>query len=160
MTNWIIGNWGSLASALGLLVSIVGFSIAVAQTISSRKAAEAARDAVIETRESLAKNDAIADINVASERIQELRRIFRSGDASSDRALDIAYNIRRMLSDISSQHPNLSRQDRLELLAAAETLGRIERRAYNQEYSDDDDDAFIQIESIVHKLASDIKQSL
>ena len=160
MADWLTGNWGSLASALGLLVSIIGFSIAVYQTMRSRKAAEAAERAVIETKSILAKNDAIADINVASERIQELRRIFRRGDASSDRALDTVYNVRRMLSDISSQYPSLTQCDRISLLEAAETLGHIERRAHNQEYSDDDDDALIQIESIVHKLASDIKQSL
>ena len=160
MADWLIGNWGSLASALGLLVSIIGFSIAVYQTMRSRKAAEAAERAVIETKEGLAKNDATVDLATASERIGELRRIFRQDGVDSDRAFDIVSNIRRMLSDISVQHPNLNEDDRRNLQEAANTLGRIEWRTFNQGYSDDDEHLLLGIESLIHKLASDIRQSL
>ena len=158
--GWLIENWGNLTSALGLLVSIVGFSIAVYQTMRSRKAAEAAEKAVIETKNILATNEATVDLTTASERIQELRRIFRQGNINSDRAFDIVSNVRRTLSDISVQHPNLSENDRRNLQEAANMLGRIEWRVFNQGYSDDDEHALLEIESVIHKLASDIKQSL
>lgn len=160
MAIWLVENWGNLASALGLLVSVVGFSIAVYQTMRSRKAAEAAEKAVIETQNTLAKNDTIADLTAASERIQDLRRIFRQGSVDSDRAFDIVSNIRRTLSDISVQHPNLSEDDRRNLHEAADVLGRVEWRTFNRGYGDEDEHTLLGIESVIHKLASGIKQSL
>lgn len=167
MTDWLFGNWGDIASALGLVVSIIGFSVAVAQTIRSRKAAESAERAVKEARRSLSKNVTIAELTTASERIQELRRIVRRGDAEPDRLFDMFYNIRLMLSDISSQHPDLGEDDRTNLQEAADTLGQIERRVSNLEYSHDKDEQvgemdndLLKIQSLIHKLTSDIKQSL
>ena len=108
----------------------------------------------------MATNDATVDLATASERIKELRRIFRQDNVNSDRVFDIVSNVRRTLSDISVQHPNLSENDRRNLQEAANMLGRIEWRVFNQGYSDDDEHALLEIESVIHKLASDIKQSL
>ena len=167
MPDLLVGNWGSIASTLGLVVSIVGFSIAVAQTIRSRKAAEAAEEAVQETRRSLSKNVAIVDLTTASERIQELRRIVRRGHGEKDRTFDKFYGIRVMLSDISSQHPDLGEDDRKSLQESADSLGQIERRVSNLEHSHNKDvqvaeidNDLLKIQSFIHKLTSEIKQSL
>ena len=64
--QWLVINWGSTASAVGLLVSIAGFSFAIRQILKTRGAVEAAETAAVETRSALSRNITIDDLTRAS----------------------------------------------------------------------------------------------
>ena len=103
--SWIESNWGSLASVLGLAVAVVGLTYAIYQIRQTRSAATAAKEAALQARSALARNLTIADLTRASERMDELKRLHRSGQWQ--RAMDRYPDVRRLLVEILTRHQNL-----------------------------------------------------
>ena len=108
--SWIEANWGNVVSAVGLAVSIAGFAFAIVQIIRTRKVATAAKDAAESTRNALSRNLTIADLTRASERIEELKELHRSGEWRH--VLDRYTAVRRLLVEIVTQHQDLSERPR------------------------------------------------
>ncbi len=107
---WIEDNWGNLASAVGLGVSVIGFGIAIYQIRRSRAAAVAAREAAQEARAALARNLTIADLTRVRERIQSIKDLHVS--QQWQRAWDRYQDIRELLVEIRTRHQNLTASQR------------------------------------------------
>ena len=56
MADWLADNWRDIVSIAGVMISVGGFAIATWHIIRSRKAAESAERAVLETKKALARN--------------------------------------------------------------------------------------------------------
>ena len=163
--DWLNDHWGDLASTVGLVVAIIGFSVAFAQIKRSRRAAEAAERAVSATRESLARNLTIDDLARASQRFQQLKELHL--ERQWRRAIDRHYDIRVMLAQISSQHPGLTDTQQSTIQAAiqqVETLERLVVRAVREgtdpENLERHDAAMLRTQSLVDELASNLRQSV
>jgi uncharacterized membrane protein YgaE (UPF0421/DUF939 family) len=115
---------GRLGFGAGFIVSVVGFSIALVQIRRSRKAAEAAEQAVIETRGTLARNLTINDLARASQQLQQMKDLHL--ERQWRRALDRYYDIRVMLSNVRSQYPNLTERQESTLQMAIQHLETLE----------------------------------
>lgn len=126
MGNFFAENWGNLASVAGLVVSLVGFAIAIWQIRRSRNAADAAREAAVEARAAIGRNLTIEDIARASESIQSLKDLHQS--ESWERALDRYPVVRRMLIGIRERHPRLMNAQDTALQNAIGQLGIMEAR--------------------------------
>ena len=107
---WFEDNWGSLASVVGVLVSLFGFGIAIVQIRRSRSAATAAKEAAEEAREALARDLTVADLVRADEQIQSLKEFHRVQEWR--RALDRYPDVRRLLAEIAGRHQNLTDRHR------------------------------------------------
>lgn len=163
--DWLIDHWGDLASAIGLLVAVVGFSVAVVQIRRTRRAAEAAEQAVIATRDVLARNLTIADLVRASERIEEVKRLHR--ERQWQRALDRYHDMRVMLSDVRSRHPRLSDAQQSSIQQSIDQLATIERAVARALTSGNEptnpqryDDFLMVAQSMLDRLASDLQQAV
>ncbi len=106
----MLGEAGSIASLVGLLVSLSGLGFALLQLSRLRGETRAAREASEETRRLLRRDSAGSDLTRIGERIQGLIEIHRSGDRA--RALDRYPEIYRLLIAIRRNHPNLSEEHR------------------------------------------------
>ena len=154
-----------MASAAGLIVSIVGFSVAIIQIMRSRKAAEAATEAASATKEVLARNLTIDDLTRASQRIQLVKELH--WEREWRRALDRYYDIRVMLSDISSRHPDLSEEHRSTIQSAIQEIQALEGEV-GRTLTDDDHirnieinvEILLSVQLLLDGLASDLKQSV
>ena len=104
----MLGEAGSIASVVGLLVSLLGLGFALLQLSRLRGEARAAREAAEETRQLLLRDSAGTDLTRIGERIQGLIEIHRSGDRA--RALDRYPEIYRLLIEIRRNHPNLDEE--------------------------------------------------
>ena len=129
----MLGEVGSVASIVGLLVALLGLGFALLQLSRLRGETRAARDAAEETRRLLRRDLAGTDLTRLSERIQGLMEMHRSGDRG--RALDRYPEIQRLLIEIRRQHPNLTEEHRDRIQEAIATLrdmqSELERLAGN-----------------------------
>ncbi len=116
----MLGEVGSVASIVGLLVALLGLGFALLQLSRLRGETRAARDAAEETRRLLRRDLAGTDLTRLSERIQGLMEMHRSGDRG--RALDRYPEIQRLLIEIRRQHPNLAEEHRDRIQEAIATL--------------------------------------
>jgi hypothetical protein len=78
MTDFIEAyNLDGWASMIGLVVALVGFFITIRDARRSKKAAEAAREAVQDVREDIARANAVADFASAVASMEEVKRLSR-----------------------------------------------------------------------------------
>lgn len=99
MDQFFKEHWGDLASVMGLLVSIVGFVIAVEQIRSSRRAAEQARDAAAEVRSRFRDLDILAAFTEVLGVLAEIKRLHRANAWNT--VVDRYATARRLLVAIS-----------------------------------------------------------
>ena len=164
MADWLT-TWGNLGPIAGLIVAVGGFAIAIWQITRTRRAAEAAEQAVVATRASLAAKLTIADLVRASERIQEIKRLHREHEWS--RALDRYHDMRIMLADVRARHPSLADEQRSTIQGAIDQLGTIEARVARPGGIGSDlatieryDEFLLRAQSTLDELASDLQQSV
>jgi len=69
-------QWGDIASIAGVLLSIAGFIVVIIGIWRSKSAADQARQAAEDTRDSVARYDAITDLAAAMTIMEEIRRPF------------------------------------------------------------------------------------
>ena len=104
MAGWL-AEWNNLAPILGILVSLLGFSVAVMQIRRTTNAVDAAKLAVDAAREAIIRNQLLTTITRLIERTQEIRSLY------ANEQWDLAYfrynDVWVMLSNVRSQHPNL-----------------------------------------------------
>ena len=99
-------NWGSLASALGLIVSLGGLIWAIRAAQGARTAAQAAEKAATETRRAIRRDLTIVDIERANARLEALKGQHRN--RQWEVALAAYPEILNMLYDIRNRHPRLT----------------------------------------------------
>ena len=105
MAEWLM-DWNNLGPAVGILVSLLGFSVAVLQIRRTTKAVDAARVAVESSRQAFIKTQVLATITRLMERTQEMRTLY--SDGQWDRAYYRYNDIWIPLTSVRRQHPNLS----------------------------------------------------
>ena len=122
----MLGEVGSVASIVGLLVALLGLGFALLQLSRLRGETRAARDAAEETRRLLRRDLAGTDLTRLNERIQGLVEMHRSGDRG--RALDRYPEVRRLFLEIRRNHPNLSHEHRLQIQSAVNALTNMQNQ--------------------------------
>ena len=104
--EFISENWGSLASALGLLVSLGGLIWAIRAARGARTAAQSAEKAATQTRRAIRRDLTVMDIERANARLEALKVQHRSEQwevalAAYPEILNMLYDIRNRLTDES-----------------------------------------------------------
>ena len=109
MAEWL-WEWNNLGPMVGILVSFLGFTVAVYQIRRTTKAVDAAKVAVESTREAFIRLQVLATITRLIERNQEMRTLYL--DEQWDRAYYRHNDIWIMLTNLRSQYPNLEETQR------------------------------------------------
>jgi ABC-type phosphate transport system auxiliary subunit len=120
----MLGDIGSWASIVGVVVSVGGLAIALWQLHKLRGETRAARDAAEETRRAVGRDLAIADVSRLSQQTQSLKEMHR--DMEWRRALDQYPGIRRGLIAIINRHPGLTDSQSEKIRLGIERLTVIE----------------------------------
>ena len=120
----MLGDTGSVASLIGVFVSLFGLGFAILQIWKLRGETRAAREAAEETRRAVDREIASISLARVNERIEGLKDLHRQGEWN--RALDRYPEISRMLIDIRGRHPGMSAEQRTALQNVVTNLGRIE----------------------------------
>lgn len=113
------GRWGDIASILGVLLTIVGFTFTIYNVRRSKSAAEA-------TRDSISAYDAIEDLSAATSIMDEIKRLQRLGAWAV--VPDRYSELRRRLITIKESRSTLTSSQRESLMAAIERFAALERR--------------------------------
>ena len=105
MAEWL-SEWNNLGPIVGILLSFLGFTVAVLQIRRTAKAVDAAKVAVESTREAFVRSQALATTTRLIERTQEIRTLY--SDEQWERAYYRSSDVWIMLTSVRSQHPNLA----------------------------------------------------
>jgi hypothetical protein len=73
------GNWGDLASVLGVLISVIGFAFTLIGLARSKSAARQASEAVADVRQKLSLQGVAVDLNTLMSDIEEIKLLHRFG---------------------------------------------------------------------------------
>ena len=105
MTAFLSDNWGRLASAVGLVVAIVGFYFAIRRASQARTSADAGKIAAEDARNAIFGVLVTIDLQEAIAIIQRLKlqHLHQMWDAS----LENYQPLRKILSDINVRNPEL-----------------------------------------------------
>lgn len=127
LAGWLTSSEvGSAASVLGVLLSVVGFAITLRNVFVSRRAAERAEGASVETREALRFFDTIQELASTVAALEEIRRLQRE---RAWPALPERYSaLRKSLITIRHGHPDLSEEQQTRVQRAITFLADMERR--------------------------------
>ncbi len=124
MIEFVTGNWGSLASVVGVFVSLAGLSWAIREARRARSAAQAARAAASETRSYIARHLQVVDLQRAIALIQRIKLLHDSDRWET--AMEQYQPLRAMLADIIARCPEHQPEIRGKLATARRLVGRTE----------------------------------
>lgn len=124
VTPAVLGELGSIASVVGLPLSLIALVFAIYHLLRLRGETRAARDASRETQRLMRRESAGTDLTRLNERLLGLMELHRSGDRI--RALERYPELRGLLREIRRQHPGLSEDHRRKVQNAMTMLGRIQ----------------------------------
>lgn len=99
--DYFLNNWGSFASVLGLLITIVMVGLAVHRAGQAQKSATAAKVAAEETQKSIAGVLTIVDLERAIAMVQRLKTLHR--DRKWEVSLELYQPLRVMLTNINTR---------------------------------------------------------
>jgi hypothetical protein len=117
-------EWADVASVLGLVASLVGFTITIVAVFKSKSAADQAQKAAAETRQKIATQAAIVDLNRIVADVEELKPLHRAG---AWEVLPSRYvSLRRQLLALKVSYPNLSRPQRASIQGVIQQFKSIE----------------------------------
>lgn len=118
-------NWGDLASAVGLGITLLGFSLTIYLAARSRSAAIQARAAAVSVREEMTRFDTVSNLAAAITAMEETKRLHR---ASAWQTLPDRYSaVRQQLVFIRTANPGFSSQHRAALLGAIQQFSDLEQ---------------------------------
>ncbi len=106
--DWLTDNWGSLASAAGLLVTLMGLWIVYWQAKKARTSAEAAEAVAGEAKEFIRRSLTVGDLQQAIDLVQTIKPLHR--DARWQVVVDRYQQLRSTLADVRARHPSLTDQ--------------------------------------------------
>ena len=109
MAEWL-WEWNNLGPIVGILVSFLGFTVAVYQIRRTATAVDAAKVAVESAREAFIRSQVLATITRLIERTQEMRTLY--SDEQWERAYYRHNDVWIMLTSLRSQHPDLTETQR------------------------------------------------
>jgi hypothetical protein len=119
-------RWGDLASVAGVILSLIGFAATIWGVWRSKDAAEAAEQAAIETRNSIAHYDAIADLTSSLAIMGEIKRLQRLGVWA---VLPDRYSeLRRHLVAIKTSRMQLDDHQLQTIQSTIEAFAQLEKR--------------------------------
>jgi hypothetical protein len=119
-----VHEWADLASVLGLLATLVGFTITIIAVFKSKTAAELAQMAASETRQKLATQVAVVDLNRIMADVEDLKPLHRAG---AWEVLPARYaSLRRQLLALKLSYPFLSKSQRSSVQGIIQQFNDIE----------------------------------
>ena len=121
----MLGDAGSIASLVGVAVSLGGLGFAILQLLRLRGETRAAREAAEAARRAVGRDLAIADVNRLNGRLQSLMEIHHGGNRQ--RALDRYPEITELVRDIRHRHPALLEDDHEKPFRVISDISEIER---------------------------------
>ena len=120
----MLGDVGSIASMVGVVVSLVGLGFAIRQIRKLRGGTRAAREASEATRRAIGRELASTELIRLGERIDALKELHRSRDCG--RCLTSYSEIRDLLLEIRRRHPGLSDRERANVLRATVQISEMD----------------------------------
>ena len=102
----MLGDAGSIASLVGVVVSLLGLSFAIVQLAKLRGETKAAKEAAEATQRAIGRELVITELTRLNGMIQALKEIHLQGDRT--RALAQYTGIVESLLDVRRRHPGLS----------------------------------------------------
>ena len=120
--DYLLDNWGSFASALGLVATVIGLVLVFRRAGEARQSAIDARTASQETRESITSVLTIVDLERAIALVQRLKQLHR--EQKWEVSLELYQPLRVMLTEINAR----STIERPELTVAIPQISLIENR--------------------------------
>lgn len=124
MDELLSTNWGDIVGAVGLVITIVGFGIAIYQATKARKAADAAEVASQETRRVITRALTAADLQRAIALIERLKGLHRQSEWEI--SLQHYQPLRVMLADVNTRYPELEHTISEALREAVAQIAAIE----------------------------------
>lgn len=121
----MLGDAGSIASLVGVVVSIGGLGFAIWQLTRLRGETRAAQQAAAATERALRRQLTITELTRLGERIQSLIEVHRTGDRTG--ALAGYSEILELFLQIRRSHPGLSEGHRVMIQRAITELAEMER---------------------------------
>lgn len=119
-------QWGNIASICGVFLTVFGFIATIIGVWRSKSAAEEAKKAAEDTRDSIARYDAIADLAAALTIMDEIKRLQRNGVWA---VLPDRYSeLQRRLTAIKTAYVDLTETQRPKLQEAVENFADSERK--------------------------------
>jgi hypothetical protein len=100
---YFLDNWGSFVGLLSLVVTIIGFGVAIHRATQARESAAAAEAASQETRDAITRVLTVVDLQRAIALIERLKALHR--DNKWDASVGHYQDLRAMLADIDARHP-------------------------------------------------------
>lgn len=104
--DWLTDNWGNLASAVGLLVAIVGLALVYLEATEAKNSAKAAEEAAENARKFVRRSLTVGDLQQAIDLVQTIKPLHR--DAKWEVVVDRYQQLRSMLADIRARYPSLT----------------------------------------------------
>lgn len=101
--DYFLDNWGSFVGLLSLIITIIGFGVAIHRVTQARRSAAAAEVASQKTRVAITRVLTVVDLQRAIALIERLKALHR--DNKWDASLGHYQELRAMLSDIEATHP-------------------------------------------------------
>jgi hypothetical protein len=120
----MLGEAGSIASLVGVVVSLVGLGFAIWQLAQLRGETRAAREASEATRKAISRELSSEELARLDERIQGLKELHRTGNRQG--CLAAYAEIRHLLLEIRRTHPGLSDLERSDILRAIAQISDME----------------------------------
>ena len=126
-----LGTVGSIASLVGVVVSLLGLGFAILQLRKLRGETRAAKSAAQRAEQAVRRDLTVSELASLHEKVRELKDAHRRGD--KNRAYGYYRDITTSLFDIEIRHPNLS-DDLVEWMRSAlSSIADMERFADNLE---------------------------
>jgi hypothetical protein len=121
----MLSDAGSIASLVGVVISLGGLGFAIWQLLRLRGEARAAREAAAATERALRRRLASTELTRLGERIQSLIEAHRRGDRTA--ALAGYSEILELFLEIRRSHPALSEEHRVTIQRAITDIAEMER---------------------------------
>ena len=161
--EFLQNNWGSIASVVGVAVSLLGFwaaVVAMKRAGKAREAAAAALEASQETHTAMTKTMAVVDLQRAIALVQRLKTLHR--DDNWEASLEHYQPLRAMLADINGRHslPTLEQHESLreaipQITVIEDTIARALRDGKDPSQEGDFDETLNAIQMNLEQIASE-----
>jgi hypothetical protein len=120
----VLTEIGSIASIVGLPLSLIALGFAIYHLMNLRGETRAAREAAEEAQRLIKRETTGTDLTRLNARIQGLIDLLRTNDR--ERALERFPEIRNLFIDIRRHHPNLTPEHRSQIQESIASLGRMQ----------------------------------
>lgn len=114
-------------SILGLIVSVGGFVITIKTVMSSKKAAEQAKEAVRSVKVDLRRRETVSDFSAVLALLDEIKRINRQREVQYELLAERYSGLRKSLIQIRGQNPLITEADEIVIQDAITQLASFER---------------------------------